>query len=181
MRQSRCMSRQPRPHGSSLILLLDRRCHFTCIPRCSSSEIWALMRLAIEVGGQADSLISVTDSLGIEFKRRISLECLNATQQAMIKLRLDLLDGFLRPGTHDIESYFAPGGLVLVDLTDPFLDGKWHHVVSSTVRCSYGGTNDARPHCGRALRHRSRSIHSVEDGVRKARWYVQNVVSLCLF
>ncbi|KAJ7854277.1 hypothetical protein B0H14DRAFT_764145 [Mycena olivaceomarginata] len=58
-----------------------------------------------------------------EFKRRISLECLNATQQAMIKLRLDLLDGFLRPGAHDIESYFAPGGLVLVDLTDPFLDG----------------------------------------------------------
>ncbi|KAF7358060.1 p-loop containing nucleoside triphosphate hydrolase protein [Mycena venus] len=58
-----------------------------------------------------------------EFKRRISLECLNPTQQAMIKLRLDLLDSFLRPGTRDIESYFTPGGLVLVDLTDPFLDG----------------------------------------------------------
>ncbi|KAJ7914991.1 hypothetical protein B0H13DRAFT_1711751 [Mycena leptocephala] len=59
----------------------------------------------------------------LEFKRRIGLECLNVTQQAMIKLRLDLLDGFLQPGARDIESYFTPGGLVIVDLTDPFLDG----------------------------------------------------------
>ncbi|KAJ7479072.1 hypothetical protein FB451DRAFT_1350976 [Mycena latifolia] len=59
----------------------------------------------------------------LEFKRRIGLECLNGAQQAMIKLRLDLLDGFLRPGARNIESYFTPGGLVLVDLTDPFLDG----------------------------------------------------------
>ncbi|KAJ7679430.1 hypothetical protein DFH06DRAFT_511250 [Mycena polygramma] len=57
-----------------------------------------------------------------EFKRRLDLEQLNFTQRAMIKLRLDLLDAFLRPGAPDIESYFAPGGLVLVDLTDPFLD-----------------------------------------------------------
>ncbi|KAJ7430794.1 hypothetical protein B0H11DRAFT_2134212 [Mycena galericulata] len=57
-----------------------------------------------------------------EFKRRLDLEKLNFTQRAMIKLRLDLLDAFLRPGAPDIESYFTAGGLVLVDLTDPFLD-----------------------------------------------------------
>jgi hypothetical protein len=51
----------------------------------------------------------------------------------MIKLRLDLLDGFLQPGARDIESYFTPGGLVIVDLTDPVLDGMWLHVISSTV------------------------------------------------
>jgi hypothetical protein len=51
----------------------------------------------------------------------------------MIKLRLDLLDAFIRPGAREIESYFAAGGLVLVDLTDPFLDGERLHVVPSTV------------------------------------------------
>ncbi|KAJ7289824.1 hypothetical protein C8J57DRAFT_1706489 [Mycena rebaudengoi] len=59
----------------------------------------------------------------IEFKRRLGLEHLNPNQKAMIELRLHLLDAFIRPGARDIESYFTAGGLVLVDLTDPFLDG----------------------------------------------------------
>jgi len=42
--------------------------------------------------------------------------------KAMIKLRLDLLDAFIHPSAPDIQSYFTAGGLVLVDLTDPFLD-----------------------------------------------------------
>ncbi|KAF7328522.1 p-loop containing nucleoside triphosphate hydrolase protein [Mycena venus] len=58
-----------------------------------------------------------------EFKRRIALERLNPMQKAMIKLRMDLLDAFIHPGARGIESYFTAGGLVLVDLTDPFLDG----------------------------------------------------------
>jgi hypothetical protein len=62
--------------------------------------------------------------LGTEFKRLIGLEHLNPMQKAMIKLRLDLLDAFVRPSAADIESYFTTGGLVLVDLTDPFLDGR---------------------------------------------------------
>lgn len=41
----------------------------------------------------------------------------------MIKLRMDLIDAFIRPGAPEIQSYFNPGGLVLVDLADPFLDG----------------------------------------------------------
>ncbi|KAJ7679442.1 hypothetical protein DFH06DRAFT_974912 [Mycena polygramma] len=57
-----------------------------------------------------------------EFKRRLDLEKLNFAQRAMIKLRLDLLDAFLHPAAPDIASYFTAGGLVLVDLTDPFLD-----------------------------------------------------------
>ncbi|KAJ7360776.1 hypothetical protein DFH08DRAFT_1073958 [Mycena albidolilacea] len=59
----------------------------------------------------------------LEFKRRIALERLNPMQKAMVKLRMDLLDAFIHPGAHGIESYFTAGGLVLVDLTDPFLDG----------------------------------------------------------
>jgi hypothetical protein len=58
-----------------------------------------------------------------EFKRQIGLERLDAKQRAMIKLRMDLIDAFIRPGVPEIQSYFKPGGLVLVDLTDPFLDG----------------------------------------------------------
>ncbi|KAJ7255111.1 hypothetical protein B0H12DRAFT_540731 [Mycena haematopus] len=58
-----------------------------------------------------------------EFKRRINLERLDGKQKAMIELRLNLLDAFLRPGAPQIQSYFNAGSLVLVDLTDPFLDG----------------------------------------------------------
>ena len=48
-------------------------------------------------------------------------------QKAMIKLRLDLLDAFIRPEAQDIQSHFCAGKLVLVDLTDPFLDGE--HII----------------------------------------------------
>ncbi|KAF8179011.1 hypothetical protein K438DRAFT_1462928, partial [Mycena galopus ATCC 62051] len=68
-----------------------------------------------------------------EFKRRISAERLNGTQKAMIELRLHLLDAFLRPGARNIESYFTAGGLVLVDLTDPFLDGPTAAVLFDIV------------------------------------------------
>ena len=51
-------------------------------------------------------------------------------QKAMIKLRLDLLDAFLRPEAQDIQSYFCAGKLVLIDLTDPFLDGE-HNIITS--------------------------------------------------
>ncbi|KAF8187861.1 hypothetical protein K438DRAFT_1433992, partial [Mycena galopus ATCC 62051] len=69
----------------------------------------------------------------LEFKRRIGLERLDPKQKAMIKLRLDLLDAFIRPGAHEMESYFTAGGLVLVDLTDPFLDGLTAAVLFDTV------------------------------------------------
>jgi hypothetical protein len=44
----------------------------------------------------------------------------------MIKLRTDLLDSYLGLGrgtTVDVVSEFAPGKLVIVDLSDPFLSG----------------------------------------------------------
>jgi hypothetical protein len=50
-------------------------------------------------------------------------------QKAMIKLRLNLLDAFLRPEAPDMRSYFCAGNLVLVDLTDPFLDGE-HSIIT---------------------------------------------------
>ncbi|KAJ6577847.1 hypothetical protein B0H19DRAFT_1253149 [Mycena capillaripes] len=58
-----------------------------------------------------------------EFKRQLGIQQLAPTQRAMIELRLNLLDAFIHPGAREIKSYFTAGGLVLVDLTDPFLDG----------------------------------------------------------
>ncbi|KAF7373139.1 p-loop containing nucleoside triphosphate hydrolase protein [Mycena sanguinolenta] len=58
-----------------------------------------------------------------EFKRRLDVERLDGKQKAMITLRLNLLDAFIQQGARQIQSYFSAGGLVLVDLTDPFLDG----------------------------------------------------------
>ncbi|KAJ7227576.1 hypothetical protein C8J57DRAFT_1197404 [Mycena rebaudengoi] len=69
----------------------------------------------------------------LEFKRRIGLESLDPKQKAMIKLRLDLLDAFIRPDAHEMESHFTAGGLVLVDLTDPFLDGLTAAVLFDAV------------------------------------------------
>jgi hypothetical protein len=48
-------------------------------------------------------------------------------QKAMINIRLNLLDAFLHPEAREIKSYFCAGKLVLVDLTDPFLDGE--HII----------------------------------------------------
>ena len=59
-----------------------------------------------------------------EFKRQLASEKLDRVQKAMLKLRLDLLDSFLQPGSPNIQSYFAAGNIVLIDLTDPFLDGR---------------------------------------------------------
>ncbi|KAH7101569.1 hypothetical protein BKA62DRAFT_770583 [Auriculariales sp. MPI-PUGE-AT-0066] len=58
-----------------------------------------------------------------EFRQRLDAEDLNPMQRAMCKLRMDLLDAYLRPNSANLKSYFASGHMVLVDLTDPFLDG----------------------------------------------------------
>ncbi|KAJ7318410.1 hypothetical protein DFH08DRAFT_1086620 [Mycena albidolilacea] len=68
-----------------------------------------------------------------EFKQKIALERLSPQQKAMIELRLHLLDAFIRPGAPRINSYFTAGGLVLVDLTDPFLDGLTASVLFDIV------------------------------------------------
>ncbi|KAJ6577807.1 hypothetical protein B0H19DRAFT_1062386 [Mycena capillaripes] len=83
-----------------------------------------------------------------EFKRQIGLEQLNPTQKAMIKLRLDLLDAFIHPSAPDIQSYFTAGGLVLVDLTDPFLDGLTAAVLFDIV---LGAFTQWQTFCGKLV------------------------------
>ncbi|KAJ7875712.1 hypothetical protein B0H14DRAFT_3547029 [Mycena olivaceomarginata] len=85
------------------------------------------------------TVLMIIRSMGVDkssytgFKRRIGLEHLDAKQKAMVELRLKLLDAFIRPNAREIELYFTPGGLVLVDLTDPFLDGLTATVLFDVV------------------------------------------------
>ena len=54
----------------------------------------------------------------------------------MLKLRLDLLDSFLRPGSPNIQSYFAVGEIVLIDSADVRAGGVF------VVRGTEGGEAD---------------------------------------
>ncbi|KAJ7729059.1 hypothetical protein DFH07DRAFT_969607 [Mycena maculata] len=122
-----------------------------------------------------------------EFKRRIGLERLDPKQQAMIKLRLDLLDAFIQPGAPEIESYFTAGGLVLVDLTDPFLDvvvGLTTAVLFDTV---LGTFTQWRTICGKLVvldeAHQyltnsdsARLTHSVSNIIRLQRHLATRVI-----
>jgi hypothetical protein len=89
----------------------------------------------------------------------------------MVELRLKLLDAFIRPNAREIESYFTPGGLVLVDLKDPFLDGMWLDYHAPMILRLY----NLRPHGDRALRHCSRNIYQMAHTMREARWWVLTV------
>ncbi|KAH7094198.1 hypothetical protein BKA62DRAFT_644786 [Auriculariales sp. MPI-PUGE-AT-0066] len=73
------------------------------------------------------------------FKRRIEAEKFDATQRMMLSHRLRLLDGFVKPTSRPIRSYFAPGEMVLVDLTDPFLNGMLASVLFDIVLTSFMG------------------------------------------
>jgi hypothetical protein len=58
------------------------------------------------------------------FRERLSDSEFNQKQMAMLQLRLDLLDSFLRGTGGDVSFFFHPGRLVIVDLSDPFVDGE---------------------------------------------------------
>ncbi|KAK6971319.1 p-loop containing nucleoside triphosphate hydrolase protein [Favolaschia claudopus] len=65
--------------------------------------------------------------------RQISLENLDVKQRMMIELRLSLLDAFIGLTARKVNSYFSAGDVVLVDLTDPFLDGLTASVLFDIV------------------------------------------------
>ncbi|KAF7314608.1 p-loop containing nucleoside triphosphate hydrolase protein [Mycena kentingensis (nom. inval.)] len=83
-----------------------------------------------------------------EFKRRLDREQLDGKQKAMIKLRLDLLDGLVRPKSVPLDSHFIPGGLVIVDLTDPFVDASTAAVLFDAVLASFTRWNT---NCGKVV------------------------------
>ncbi|KAH7101552.1 hypothetical protein BKA62DRAFT_179537 [Auriculariales sp. MPI-PUGE-AT-0066] len=76
-----------------------------------------------------------------EFKRRIDAEKLDPTQRMMLNHRLCLLDGFVQPASRPLRSYFSAGEMVLVDLTDPFLNGMLASLLFDIVLTSFMGWN----------------------------------------
>ncbi|PVF93467.1 hypothetical protein CPB86DRAFT_715372 [Serendipita vermifera] len=58
-----------------------------------------------------------------DFRKRLKEPRFNRNQNSMLQLRLDLLDSFLKGSDADMSSYFKPGRLVIIDLSDPFVDG----------------------------------------------------------
>ncbi|KAJ7639330.1 hypothetical protein FB45DRAFT_424867 [Roridomyces roridus] len=101
---------------------------------CSNLEtaplyLHTILRIVREIGADRFSYL--------EFKRRLADEPLDFKQRSILKLRLDLLDCFMRPGAPQIEADFRVGGLVLIDLTDPFLDGLTAAVLFDSVMGSF--------------------------------------------
>ncbi|KAJ7639331.1 hypothetical protein FB45DRAFT_1055469 [Roridomyces roridus] len=112
---------------------------------CSNLEtaplyLHTIMRIIRDIGSSTFSYL--------EFKRRIALEPLDVKQKAMLKLRTDLLDCFIHPGAREIQTYFRAGGLVLIDLTDPFLDGLTASVLFDSV---LGSFIDWQTTCGKLV------------------------------
>ncbi|KAG8831139.1 hypothetical protein FRC17_003588, partial [Serendipita sp. 399] len=58
-----------------------------------------------------------------DFRKQLQEQEFNKSQSAMLQLRLDLLNSFLQGDGSDLTSFFKPGRLIVVDLSDPFVDG----------------------------------------------------------
>jgi len=58
----------------------------------------------------------------IDFQKRLKDPEFNKSQSAMLELRLDLLDSFLQGNGPDVKSFFKPGRLVILDISDPFVE-----------------------------------------------------------
>ncbi|KZV91508.1 hypothetical protein EXIGLDRAFT_648219 [Exidia glandulosa HHB12029] len=78
-----------------------------------------------------------------EFKRQLELQQFDMKQKLMLGHRLRLLDGFLAPGRSSLSQYFGCGAMVLVDLTDPFMDGLMASVLFDIVLGSFMGWKSA--------------------------------------
>jgi hypothetical protein len=57
-----------------------------------------------------------------DFQKRLKDPEFNKSQSAMLELRLDLLDSFLQGDDPDVKSFFKPGRLVILDISDPFVE-----------------------------------------------------------
>ncbi|KAG8838023.1 hypothetical protein FRB91_007811, partial [Serendipita sp. 411] len=56
------------------------------------------------------------------FRSQLRKRDFNKSQSGMLQLRLDLLDSFLHGKGQDIPSFFGPGKLLIIDLSDRFID-----------------------------------------------------------
>ncbi|KIM21769.1 hypothetical protein M408DRAFT_29280 [Serendipita vermifera MAFF 305830] len=74
------------------------------------------------------TLLSILREIGSDdftyraFQKRLKNPEFNRSQGAMLQLRLELLDSFLKGNGPDVTSFFKPGRLVIIDISDPFIE-----------------------------------------------------------
>lgn len=59
-----------------------------------------------------------------EFKKRLSMCKFNPAQEAMLKMRLDILESFLDLNNSCPDPQFAPGEVTIMDMSCPFVDAN---------------------------------------------------------
>lgn len=74
----------------------------------------------------------------------------------MLQQRMNLLNSFLKGNGSHLSSFFKPGSLVIVDLSDPFVEGKLNGYPHSSV-LTFPSHNRSY-----AFRHMPWRIHRVE-------------------
>ena len=60
----------------------------------------------------------------LAFKSNMESTRLDGKQKSMLQLRFDVLDTYVKGAAVAVSSWFGDGRLVIVDLTDPFVDRK---------------------------------------------------------
>lgn len=66
----------------------------------------------------------ISSNVFTAFKKRLATASFDAVQKLRLNARLNLVDSFLQGNSPKIDKYFKQGSLVIVDLTDPFIEGK---------------------------------------------------------
>jgi hypothetical protein len=65
----------------------------------------------------------------LAFKAEIGSARFDGKQKDMLQMRFDVLDTYIKGATVPVSSWFKDGRLVIVDLTDAFVDRKYHTYV----------------------------------------------------
>jgi hypothetical protein len=60
----------------------------------------------------------------LAFKQKMASTKLDAKQKDMLQLRFDVLDTYVKGAATAVSSWFKDGRLIIVDLTDAFVDRK---------------------------------------------------------
>ena len=60
----------------------------------------------------------------LAFKTKMASTRLDGKQKDMLQLRFDVLDTYVKGATDPVSSWFKDGRLVIIDLTDAFVDRK---------------------------------------------------------
>jgi hypothetical protein len=85
---------------------------------------WGRTTLPTEVSNLLTSCLTWFTKVSSAFNEKLKQSKFNPVQKAMLQQRLNLLNSFLRGDGGDISSFFKQGRLVIIDLSDPFVDGK---------------------------------------------------------